>query len=287
MSLSKVEIKTLANHYLHLGNGDALAQNQEALDSFPLKEQREIATGMVLNCPEKDLGQLRGALSAIEPIIPTEENCFYHVLNRGLETRSKIRGLSLYDKRHKTPHNLLLGIDFSAALFNEFAELSLRLLDKKEIDIATKLALSTPPTERSKLIQNAQNAFPDSLLVTKLGAAFTLRRELDKLLGDAPHTFFLSEEFDKKSYLEFAELFQLIDDKEDDIAAKMASTPDVDRDTVLEKMAAIFPGSTLLEKTTALFAAPIKITAPRIGMFVASPTVTSKEQKDTTPSPTF
>jgi len=283
MTFSKMEIKALDNPYQHLSNGDALVEHQETLDSLTETEQRELATNILAHCPDKDLRTFGHAIRAINPH-DRADGCFYHVLNRGFQTRSRIKGL--YDSANSNPHNLLLGVDFTADLFSEFNKLSSQLLDKKEIAIATKLALSTPAAERNELIRNAQNAFPGSPFLTKLGAAFTLRRELDKLLGDVPHTFFLSPEF-KESYLEFAELFQLMDDKDDDIAAKMASTPDVKRDSVLEKMAAIFPGSTLLEKTTALFATPIKVTTPTKGMFVTSPTVTGTGQKYTTPSPTF
>ncbi|RUR04147.1 hypothetical protein [Legionella sp. km772] len=287
MSLSKLDLTTLAkaNPYLTLGNADALVEHQEILDSLSETDQKELATNLLFHCPDKELKALGHAIRAIKPH-DKDNGCFYHVLNRGFETRSRIKGL--YDPANAHPHYLLSGADFAADLFNEFAELSARLLDKKELAIACKLALTTPQEARNSLARNVRTAFPDSLLSTKLGAAFALRREIDvSLLGDAPYNFFLSAEFNKDSYLEFAELFQLIDDKVEEIAAKMAGTPEIKRAQVLENMIALFPGSSLVEKTTDLFAAPVKTKAPVSGMFqVASPKATST-QKDSTPTNTF
>ncbi len=284
MTLSKEQIKALANPYQELGNGDALAEHLEELNKLDEEERRELATKIVFDCPEGELNALGHAIKASKMHGSVEET-FYDVLSRAFEVRSRIKGL--HDSRNLNPHNLLLGKEFNTDLFNEFNAFSLSLVDKKALAIAIKLTLSTPVEQRNDLIRNARNAFPGSLFVSKLGAAFALRREIDLLLGDEPYKFFISPEFNENSYLEFAELFQLIEENDEEIAAKLATTPEVKRAMVLERMALIFPGSILLANTQKVLAEPVKSTAPTSGIFQSSPVSTTLPQEDNTANPTI
>lgn len=269
MTLSVEQIKALPNPYVELGNGDTLIEHREQLNSLSEQEQRAIAVKIISHCPDAKLNELGHAIRALRAP-GSQEETFSNVISQVFEIRKRV--MSLTDVRNTHPQNVL-GSEFNPDLFAEFKDFSLQQLESKEVDIATKLALSTPEKDRSKLVRNAQIAFPDSVLSTKLGAAFALRREIEHhLLGAQPYNFFISPEFNPESYLEFVELFQLIEDKDDAIITNLATTPEIKRSTVLANMELLFPDSILLERTKELFKTPIKSPAPTKSIFQPSPT---------------
>ena len=285
MTLSIKQIQASANPFVERDDidslGDSLIEHRTQLDSLSEPEKREMATKIISHCPATQLNQLGHVIRALKVPGSTEET-FHEVISRVFEIRKRIMGLS--DDLNPAPHKLLLGAEFNSDLFAEFKEFSLQQLDSKEVVIAQKLALSTmdlSEEERSTLVSNAQIAFPDSLFVTKLGAAFALRREIEHhLLGDKPYNFFTSLEFNPQSYLEFVELFKLIKDKDETIISNLVTTPEVKRAAVLARMESIFPNSTLLEQTTKLYKMPLKTTAPTSSIFQLSPTPAAAALKE-------
>jgi len=257
MTFTNEQIKALDNPYQELIVADKLVEHQEQLDRLSAQEKKEMAIKLVQDCPEKELTRLGHAIKALKAPAASEES-FQYIVNQVWEIRKRI--IALKDSRNKKPHNLLLDPEFNVDLFAEFNDFSLQLLDGNEDIIAQKLALSTPTEQRSNLVRNVQNAFPDSQFVTVVSSTFAFRRALDVLLGDEPYKFFINGEFKSNvnSYLKYAELLALIDGKDEAIAEQLAKTPEIKRCLVLDHMQLIFPGSILLEKTQKAFNAPIK-----------------------------
>lgn len=282
MSSSKVDLSTLAkNPYTEFGSAETLIAKQKELDSLPKEKQKELAESLMLHCPDDELKGFSHAVRALRAHTQ-DDACFYHVLNGAYATRCRIKGL--YDPVNKHPHTLLSGEDFAPDLFNEFAELSTKLLAEKDEDIAMSLALSTPEKDRSTVARNVTIAFPKSTLAETLGAAFTLRKEIDALLSNEPYNFFLSPEFSVNNCARFGKkLFTLVDDKEDEIALKMANTPEVKRKLVLERMESVIRDSSLFEKTRIAFGVPVRLAAPTDGMFQKSPKLVPHVNKEDAP----
>jgi hypothetical protein len=273
MTLSVEQIKALANPYAELGDSDSLIEHREQLNSLSEQEQRDIAIKIISHCPNTNLNELGYVIRALKPHGNTEET-FADVISRVFDLRKRIMGLT--DDRNSNPHKLLLAPEFESDLFAEFNKFSLQLLNSNEATIAKNLVLSTPEKKRFELVFNVRNAFPGSLLVTKLGEAFTLRREIEHhLLSEKPYNFFTSLEFNPQSYLELGELLlKLIKGKEDLILSNLETTPEGRRSTVLANMESIFSNNTLfsalLEKTKELFKTPTKTTAPTTSIFLNS-----------------
>ena len=272
MTASKMElIKTSANPFEHLRDADALIEHQEELDALEENKQRELASKLLMSCPDKKLNTYGHAISAIRPH-DESDGCFYHVLNRAYRTKSIIKALHQAPK----PQDFLLGKDFDLSLFHEFGALSLDSLKGKEIEIAKKLALIDSEDERNALAVKAENAFPGSPFASQLRAAFALRRDIDRLLkSDAPYNFFLSPEFDAELCKQFTSLFNSI--VPEAIAEKMAATPEVKRERVLERIGAAFPDTVLFDSTRILFSKPVKSVAPIESTFK---TPNAEEPKD-------
>ena len=221
MPYNKDQLLKLANPYQELNDGDALAEHQEELDSLSEEEMMSLATQLVLDCPKEELTQFGRAILALRTQ-PSEEASFYSVLSAALEVKKRI--ISLLDPRNEHPHRMLLAPELASDLFHQYSELAMGVLHTNEIAIAQRLALSTPKEKRSELMRNVQNTFEDSLFASKLGAAFTLVRNIELLLGDKPRDFFSSIEFNVRLCLEFPAIFELIDHKEEQIAKQFAET---------------------------------------------------------------
>ena len=260
MPFNNEQIIALENLYEELGNADNLTEHQEQLDFLSLEDKKKVAIKLVRQCPEKNLNNLGLTIKALRaPAASADHNeSFHHIATQVWTIRKKI--IALQDPLHPEPHTLLLEPEFNADLFTEFNDFSLALLDGNELAIAQKLAIIIPKEQRSELVRNIQNAFPDSQFVTVVSATFAFRRELDLLLGEEPYKFFISPEFNAKSFAQYSKLLELIDDKDEEIAAKLENTPNIKRATVLVNMEALFPNRSLLEKTKELFKTPAKET---------------------------
>jgi hypothetical protein len=141
------------------------------------------------------------------------------------------------------------------------------------MSIAQNLAKTTPKERRNELVRNIQIAFPDSQFVTSVGAIFAFLRELDVLLGEEPYKFFTSPEFNAKAYVQYDELLAIIANKDEEIAAKLANTPNIKRPLVLANLELMFPNSILLERTKVLFETPAKETVHENSIFSSAPSV--------------
>lgn len=134
---------------------------------------------------------------------------------------------------------MILEKEFDGELFNNFNKLAIDVLTNNEVAIALRLAETTPAQDRSRVSQNINNIFPQSLFAAKVGHAFAVRRDIERLLlGDRPDQFFSSREFKIDSCIEFASLFNVvINDKESSIAGKLAlRTPAENRSDVVMKI---------------------------------------------------
>ena len=132
----------------------------------------------------------------------------------------KKRVLGLLDPAHESPYELLTDDE----LFTPFKSLALKILEKNETAIAERLALTTPAKSHSQLSRHINNTFNNSELATKIAAAFTLYRDINRfLLRDKPEDFFSSPEFNIDLCLEFSSLCSsLVKGHEQAIGGKLA-----------------------------------------------------------------
>lgn len=217
------EIKALKKPYKELGSGDALAEHLDELNQLNDQEMRSLASAMVLDCPRDELNQFGHAIEAARRP-QDDEKSFHAALSQAYEVKKRI--FSLFDPRNANPHKFILDSEFDEALFNNYNELALDVLRDNETAIAQRLALTTPKEDRSRLALNIRNMFPQTVLVTKIGAAFTLRRNIDELLlGEEPEKFFLSNrDFSVDLCLEFSGLFpKLLEGHEKTIGEKLST----------------------------------------------------------------
>lgn len=253
MTFSLEQIKASDNLYAELGNSDALVEHLPLLNNLTVPEQREIALKLISSCPDEELKTFAYAIRATK-VYGLQQETFHDVLSCVFEVRK--RTLALLDSRNPKPYQQLIGDEFSPDLFVEFNHYALELMNPKANEIATKLALSTPKEHCNEVARNLSQIFPCSELVAQVHQAFTLRKQIDLfLLGSEPFKFFISPEFSAENYLKFDPVFELISYKDEEIAAKLSSTPKDEeiRALVLANMELIFPKSNLLEKTRAHF----------------------------------
>lgn len=234
MGLTCDELKRLEHPYEVLGNGDALAENREELNKLSKEEKLELAARLILECPTEELRSFALAMEALR-VPANDSESFHSVLSEAYEVKRRI--VSLLDPRNKNPHSMILEKEFDDELFNNFNKLAIDVLSNSETAIALRLAETTPPQDRSRVSQNINNIFPQSIFATKVGHAFAIRRDIDRLLlGDRPDQFFSSREFSIDACIEFANLFNF-GDKETSIAGKLAlRAPSETHDDISQKI---------------------------------------------------
>ncbi|HAT9398147.1 lpg0008 family Dot/Icm T4SS effector [Legionella pneumophila] len=236
MTFTCDELKGLEHPYKVLGNGDALAENREELNKLTNDEKLVLASRLVLECPVNELKDFAHAIEAAR--MPQDDSDTFHsFLFQAYQVKKRI--ISLLDPRNKNPHSMILEKEFDGELFNNFNKLAIDVLTNNEVAIALRLAETTPAQDRSRVSQNINNIFPQSLFAAKVGHAFAVRRDIERLLlGDRPDQFFSSREFKIDSCIEFASLFNVvINDKESSIAGKLAlRTPAENRSDVVMKI---------------------------------------------------
>jgi hypothetical protein len=252
MTLTVEQLRHLPEPYATLCTGDALSEHRDELNQLTPEEMHDLATRLILACPKEDLGDFGHAIEALRR--PHDDKTSFHaVLMEAYEVKKRL--LSLVDVKNKKPYLLFLEPEFDEELFYNFNGLAIQILADNESNIAEKLALLTPENKRSELEQNLQNQFPDSLFTTKVGHAFAVRRDIDRLLlGDEPYQFFASREFSVDAVIEFKGLFQLINGNESIIAGKLAlSTPEAYRSKVAQNINSLAPTGELSQKIRTAF----------------------------------
>ncbi|MCL9683131.1 lpg0008 family Dot/Icm T4SS effector [Legionella maioricensis] len=204
MTFTCEQIKQLEKPYQDLGSSDALAEHRDELNKLSPKEMQDLASRMILACPQEELDSFGEAIHSLAST--TEEPSFHAVISQAHAVKKHI--LRLLDPTHKSPHDLLMDEEASEELFIPFKALALKILENNESAIAGRLALATPAKSRSQLSHHLNNTFNGSELAAKTAAAFTVCRDIERfLLGVKPEEFFTSPEFNVDLCLEFSMLF--------------------------------------------------------------------------------
>lgn len=222
MAFSRIDLVALDNPYEKLSDGDALANNAEALNTLSDKEQIALATKIIVACPEAKFKQYSHYIKALGNKAQSEDT-FHSVLSEAYQVRQRIA--SLLDLRNKTPHALFLGKEFNPGPFHRFSALTQQVLESNEPAIAERLALCTPEHERSQVAHNISTAFPKHILAEKIQLAFMLRRNIERLLlGDNPEKFFTSRDYNKDTCKMFVDMFRtLLKGHEETIGEKLGA----------------------------------------------------------------
>lgn len=228
MGHSVEDLKKLVKPYEKLGTADLLAENREELNKLNAEEKKDLASRLILDCPEDKLSGFSREIEAGR-VPQNDEESFHASLAQAFEVRRRLT--ALVDERNRHPYNLLLDEELNEDLFNNYKELALNVLKDNESAIAERLALTTPADIRSKLARNVTNMFRESAFATKVGAAFAMRRAIEtQLLGENPEAFFSSPElrdedgeFSIDLCLEFSDLFpSLLIGHEKSVGEKLA-----------------------------------------------------------------
>jgi hypothetical protein len=216
------ELIALENPYEELNTGDALAENAAGLNALSNDEKRTLSTKIIAACPQAKLNNYFLQIEALKNPANTSES-FHSVISEAYQVRKRI--FALMDPKNRAPHNLLTGEEFTPELFHRFKDLTQMVLENNEPVIAERLALCAPEHGRSQIARNIDIAFPKSTLTTTLQSAFTLRRNIDRLLlGAKPEQFFTSLDYKKENCDLFVTMFRtLLKDREKEIADKLAA----------------------------------------------------------------
>ncbi|BCA93974.1 hypothetical protein TUM19329_03350 [Legionella antarctica] len=220
MTFTFEQIKQLENPYQELGTSDALAEHREELNKLSTKEKQNLASRMILACPQEELDNFGLAINSLKS--ETEDESFHTVISHAHEVKKRV--LELLDPTQQCPYELLTNEEVNDELFTPFKDLALKILEKNESAIAVRLALTTPTHSRSQLAHHINNTFDHSELATKTANAFIVNREIERfLLGDKPELFFSSPEFNVDLCLEFTTLCSsLLKGHEQSIGEKLA-----------------------------------------------------------------
>lgn len=236
MQYKAEDLKSLKDPYKNLGRGDAFAPHADEFEKLTLHDKKRLATDIVFECPDADLKHLGHKIEALRTPALTNHESFHTLITQAYHVKKLI--LSVLDERNKNPHHAFLGKEFNADLYNAHQKFALRILANKESEIAERLAFSTPSKDRHTLARNISSIFPNSLLLSKLNAAITMRSDIDDLLlGDHPETFFASPDFNVDVCLEFHWLAtKVIAGKEESIGRKLATVDNSTRSQIGKKL---------------------------------------------------
>ncbi|CEG55499.1 lpg0008 family Dot/Icm T4SS effector [Legionella fallonii] len=218
MTFTCEQIKQLDNPYEKLNTADVLAEHHSELDKLSPKEMHDLAVKILMACPAEEMENFAHEVDSFQ----SSKSTFSVVLARAYETKKCI--LALSNPEQTNPHELLMDEETNEGILNEFDDLALNLLSGNEVTIATRLAIATPMKSRSALSFNVSRVFTESEFAEKVGAALTLRREIDRfLLGNKPQDFFTSNEFNLDLCHEFSILLMsLLEGREQEIGEKLA-----------------------------------------------------------------
>lgn len=226
MPYSREEILESTEPYNMIGTGDELAEHQKILDELSEDEKEALAIKMVADCPQNQLKNFGNAIKALKSILGIKGS-FYSVITKAHQVKTRI--LASLDHRNMTPYDFLLD-ESIPALFNRFNNLALHVLKNKETAIAERLALTTPEEDLNSVAQIANDVFPDSTFAKKIGTAFTLRHNIQQLLGTNPELFFTDPDFNIEICFEFSGLFAIIQENEQEIGQKLSKNTSLDLD---------------------------------------------------------
>lgn len=221
---SAEEIKNFDNPYLMIGqDSDSLAANADELNKLSKEEMINVASKMVLACPQKDLNKFGTSLESLRR--PHDDQKTFHSVIFGAYTVKKLI-YALIDDKNPKPHTMIMGEDFNGNLYTTFNALALDVLKNNETKIAQRLAINTQRDNQEQLINKVNSLFPKSEFSKQVKNAISFGEELDKtLLGDDPIQFFNGLNEDKKIGL-CQQYFDLLETKitghEKDIGAKLA-----------------------------------------------------------------
>lgn len=229
------ELLKSENPYSLLKSSDALTNNIEKLNKLDSEEMREFAIRVVLDCPAVKLAQYSLIVSMLlsdkdsdsswnesndDATSTSNEDAenFLMKLEAALQVRSVV--FAILDPNHLSTYSLLTYIES----FREFDDLALSLIKDQEILFTERLALTTPTEELSKLSMQLNSIFRDTDLVRQINIAFSLRRDVTRLLlSNKPEDFFLSREFNPTTYPKFPNLLnQLLKNEEEKIGTRLS-----------------------------------------------------------------
>lgn len=254
MTFTCEQIIGMDNPYKELGSPKLVAENLEALNNLDQEAKLEVASRMVLGCPNDGLNDFYHTVSAAKGSENDEES-FYTFLSEAYEVKSKLVGLM--DERLPDPHRFLLDKEFDYELFTKYQYLALGVVNEQALSVALRLAKTTPNNDRSKVARNLNNVFKKTEIAATVGHVFTIARDIEGLLlSDTPYEFFNSRDFDRNACIQFAELFKCIEGKQTQIATKLVlSTPTDKRNDVVSKLNGIRDeGNELATRTRTAFA---------------------------------
>lgn len=188
MGYNLKEIKQLQTPYQTLGNSDALAEHAKELNQLTIEEMINLATQMILECPNEKLKLFGYAIEALRQPAKETEN-FYAVLSRAYHVKKFI--FALLDPKNKTPHQMILDQSLDENLFKPFKILAFSTLKNNESHLVERLAATTPAEHQTILIERLNRLFFENELILNLETVFLLKKEEKiTLISESPNHLF-------------------------------------------------------------------------------------------------
>ncbi|MDI9817963.1 MULTISPECIES: hypothetical protein [unclassified Legionella] len=211
---TKTELLAMEKPFVCLiEDGDSLAENYEELEQLSAKEKINLATKILLQCPDDRVEFLQKKLAQLKETSPKS---FIHLLGQALKTAAIITAILNPDGGNSCEL-----LEENVDLFNQFHPLA----DAHAIPLASALASNLSLEGRRKLFPNVQ-AFSNTKFAEALGKACVLKDQLDTLNSDTPCQAFISADFNPSLYHQFPVLVtkHLTDIK--GIAQRLADSPE-------------------------------------------------------------
>lgn len=221
----------------------SLIENKKQLNALSVEQMRAFITRFLSKYTDDDLKSFQSTVEAMRDPLEQKTN-FQTIAREGLTVLKCVFGL--IDTRNKAPHNLVFN-EFNVELFHHFRELVDETLHGNEINAATRIVQSVPFERLNDLSKKIGEVLPESTFFSKVQAACIVRREVENhLLSDDPKTFFTSCEFgcefNPGLMQEFSQLLHhLLQNREEQIAAKLALLDAPTRSAISKKLEMINP----------------------------------------------
>jgi hypothetical protein len=231
MAFTCEQIKEFNNPYLELKKRGALLEHREVLEKLSEDEMKELATKLIINCPAAKMNKIGREIESLNDHSQQEAK-FYPVIYQAYEVKKRLVGLT--DPLNEAPQNMFLDDEIDEEGFHDFNEMALDIVNDNKTEIATRLALTTPVNNQSKLARSVENLFNKSEFSNKISQALMVHRAIHhELLGQNPENFFSSRDFNPDLYREFSNLLStLLKGQEQSIGEKLSILDAVTRNNI-------------------------------------------------------
>lgn len=190
----------LDNTYEVLIENNRLLELQHEIEKLDYDQQVELASGLVLGCPARQLTALFEGLDSLKN--KTVES-FYYKANQALLVRTSI--MKILDSKNEAPSSFFAAPDYPD-LYNQYHFLSTTLMNKDAIKLVSELVNKTDNRKLNHLARNINEAFERSYFSNVFQEALSLKHLLNTLNSKEAYLMFSDPEFRTTLFTKFSEI---------------------------------------------------------------------------------